>query len=402
MRILISGASIAGPTLAFWLERYGHEPTLMERSPGMRKTGGHAVDLFRPALEVVERMGILPAVERRSTGPERIVVLRGNGQVAARVDRQHLFGALSDGHLEIMREDLSEELHTALNGRVETLWGDSITALQDHQDGVDVEFEHGPARRFDLVIGADGLHSNVRRLVFGAESQFSQYIGAYLAVASVPNYLGLPSEALLYGAPGRMAGIYSVPSLADARAMFLWRSPPLDVHHRDTAGQKQQLRRAFAHLGWEVPKLLDLSDQSNAFYFDSITQLKMDTWTRGRVSLVGDAGYCPGPAVGGSTSLAVVGAYVLAGELAAAGSDYARGFRAAEATLQGYVQGSRLLALQAARQLIVDSYSGLWLQAQVLRLFGALPKPLARALASFRGSQWRLHDTVQLQRYAAA
>ncbi|MEY2931031.1 MAG: hypothetical protein RL033_1780, partial [Pseudomonadota bacterium] len=332
MNVLISGASVAGPVLAYWLHRYGFQPTLVERSPTARKTGGHAVDLFRPAMDIVERMGVLPIIQQRSTGTERLTMLREGSNRAVEVDLLHVMAALSDRHLEIMRDELSEVLLDALGGRVETLYGNSIRQLRQDDEGVEVELEHGAARRFDLVIGADGLHSNVRRLVFGPESEFSHFIGAYLAVMTLPNYLQLDNRALLYNAPRRMVGIYSARNLPDARAVFLWRTDrPLDVHHRDVGAQKQCVRDAFASLGWEVPQLLARLEQAPAFYFDSITQLRMDSWSRGRVSLVGDAGYCPGPAVGGSTSLAVVGAYVLAGELARAHGDHRRAFPAAEA-----------------------------------------------------------------------
>lgn len=402
MQILISGASIAGPVVAYWLRRYGFQPTLLERAPTARKTGGHAVDLFRPAIDIVERMGALPVIQQRSTGTDRMTMLREGSTRAVEVNLRRVMAALSDRHLEIMRDELSEILHDTLGGQVETLYGNSIRQLRQDDAGVEVELEHGAPRRFDLVIGADGLHSNVRRLVFGPESEFSHFIGAYLAVMTVPNYLQLDNRALLYGAPRRMVGIYSARNLPDARAVFLWRNDhTLAVHHRDVAAQKQSVRDAFAGLGWEVPGLLARLELAPAFYFDSITQLRMDSWSRGRVSLVGDAGYCPGPAVGGSTSLAVVGAYVLAGELARAHGDHRRAFPATEAALMGYVRGSRAFALQMSRQLIPQSSTGLWLQMHVLRALGTLPSPLLRMIETLGRLRTRLHDTVQVPDYCA-
>jgi 2-polyprenyl-6-methoxyphenol hydroxylase-like FAD-dependent oxidoreductase len=403
MNVLISGASIAGPVLAYWLERYGFHATLVERSPGSRKTGGHAVDLFRPALEIVERMGALPQIQSRSTGTDRMTILREGGGRPVEVDLVRLFAAFSDRHLEIMRDELSLVLLATLGGRVETLFGDSIASLRQDADGVDVEFEHAAPRRFDLVVGADGLHSGVRRLVFGPESQFSHFIGAYLAVISLPNFLELPNRLYLYGTPGRSVGVYSARNLPDARAVFLWRSArPLDVHHRDIEAQQQCVRTTFAGLGWEVPRLLAELDRTPAFYFDSITQLEMEHWSRERVTLVGDAGYCPGAAVGGSTSLAVVGAYVLAGELAAARGDHRRAFPAYESALLSYVRESRVVALKTARTLIPESALGLWLQARLFRAFGALPSPVLRAVASVSSLRARVHDNVRIQDYTAA
>ncbi|MGH3830510.1 MAG: FAD-dependent monooxygenase [Pseudonocardiaceae bacterium] len=398
MRILISGASIAGPVLAYWLTRYGFTPTVVEKAPTLRKTGGHAVDLFGPALDVVERMGLLERIQANKTGVERLTMLREGNTRSVKVDLGRVFNAVSDRHLEIMRNDLSEICYDATRDDVEYVFGDSITSVSEHGD---VTFEHGEPRTFDLVIGADGLHSNVRRLVFGTESLFTTFLGAYVAVASVPNYLRLDSELILHGEVGRTAGIYRARHMADAQAVFLFRSATeLDYHRRDIPRQKQLLREAYAGAGWEVPRLLAELDQTPAFYFDSITQLQMHTWSRGRVSLVGDAGYCPGPAVGGSTSLAVVGAYVLAGELAEADGDPVPGFRAYEDELGDYVRGSRMFARGNAKRLIPNSHAGLWAQANGARLISRMPPGVIRALAKLTRKRVRPHDLVTLRDYS--
>src|SRR3954466_11698838 len=164
MRVLISGASISGPVLAYWLSRRGFEATVVERAPALRKTGGHAVDLFRPAMEISERMGVLPRIEEYATGTTEMVVHRPWAARPARIDYLKLLGAFSDRHVEIMRDDLSEIYYDATRNDVEYTFGDQITAITD--DGV-VSFRDGVSRRFDLVVGADGLHSGVRRIVFG-------------------------------------------------------------------------------------------------------------------------------------------------------------------------------------------------------------------------------------------
>jgi 2-polyprenyl-6-methoxyphenol hydroxylase-like FAD-dependent oxidoreductase len=400
MQILISGASIAGPVLAHWLRRYGFAVTVVERAPGLRKTGGHAVDLFKPAMEVVERMGVQAEVVARRTGTERMIWSRP-GRRPMEIEVGRLMRAFSDRHVEIMRDDLSEIFVEATKHDVEYLYGDSIAALSEDAGGVTVRFEHAGTRRYDLVIGADGLHSNVRRLVFGEEAGYSHYIGAHLAVVTVPNYPGLTDEALVYAGVGRLAGLYSAQHSDAARAVFLWRCPPLGIHHRDVAGQKAALRAAFADVGWEVPRIFAELERTPAFYFDAITQLRMDTWTRGRVGLVGDAGYSPGPAVGGSTSLAVVGAYVLAGELAAAGGDHVRGFKNYEAAMIDYVRRSRVFALQAARHLVPASRLALGLQSLVLWLLGRAPQRVARAIAGLGETGVHVHDTFALRHYTA-
>jgi 2-polyprenyl-6-methoxyphenol hydroxylase-like FAD-dependent oxidoreductase len=400
MQILISGASVAGPVLAYWLKRYGFTPTVVERSPGLRKTGGHAVDLFRPAMDIVERMGVLAQVEARKTGTERVTLVREGvaGQIDFDVGRMLRAGARR--HVEIMRDELSEIFHEATRGEVEYVFGDSIASLREDAGGVEVTFEKGAPRRFDLVIGADGLHSNVRRLVFGEERRFSRFIGAYLAVLTLPNYLDLRDRMLLSAGVGRIAALYSARHMEDARAVFLFRSErELEVHHRDVARQKALLRAAFAGVGGEVPRALAHLEDAPAFYFDAITQLRMDTWSRGRVSLAGDAGYSPGPAVGGSTTLAIVGAYVLAGELAAAGGDHVRGFAAYEEALREYVLLSRASALRAARKLIPRTRGELWIFAQLTRLYDLAPTGLLRALARLTGSALAMHDALVLKDY---
>lgn len=401
MKILISGASIAGPVLAYWLKRYGFEPTVVERAPALRKSGGHAVDLFRPAMEVTERMGVLPQVMARKTGMERMTLLREGKHRAIEFDVERLMHAFSDRHVEIMRDDLSEIYNSAIRDDVETIFGDSIATITEDESGVNVTFDHGASRRFDLVIGADGLHSNVRRIVFGDERQYAHYIGAYLAVISLPPYLGEKNRSIVLSDVGRMVAYYSAQCLDDARAVFLFRSPQeLDVHHRDIPRQKELLRAAFSGLGWEVPRILDELDRSPTFYFDSITQLRMRTWSRGRVSLVGDAGYSPGPAVGGSTSVAVVGAYVLAGELAAAGGDHMRAFAAYERAMSEYIRLSRQFALSAAATLIPSSSLELWTMAQAARVISHLPAGLARAISKIGNGSMRLHDSIALKNYA--
>ncbi|NDK22941.1 FAD-dependent oxidoreductase [Streptomyces sp. TR1341] len=398
MRILVSGASVAGPVLAHWLTRYGFSVTVVERAPAPRRTGGHAVDLFRPAMDISEKMGVLPHIEERATGTRRLTVHQEGSRRPVRADLSKIFGAASERHVEIMRDELSEIYYDATRDDVEYVFGDSITAISPAGA---VRFEHAPPRRFDLVVGADGLHSNVRRLVFGAESGFSAFIGAYLGVLTLPNASDLDGELLMHVGVGRTVGMYGAQHLGEARALFLFRSEcEFDYHHRDVPRQKDLLRGAFAGMHAEVDRWLDELDRAPAFYFDSITQLRMDTWSRGRVTLVGDAGYCPGAAVGGSTSLAVLGAYVLAGELARADGDHERAFPAYERAMAEHVRGSRAVALSAAKTLIPTSRLGVRGLAQGVRLISALPAGPSRALLRLTTKSGRLYDSVRVEDYA--
>jgi 2-polyprenyl-6-methoxyphenol hydroxylase-like FAD-dependent oxidoreductase len=398
MRILVQGASIAGPVLAYWLSRHGLDVTVVERAPELRKTGGHAVDLFRPAMDITERMGVLPAVEAVATGSTRLTVHREGVRRPTRIDLGKIFQAASDRHVEIMRDDLSEIYYDAGRADVEYLFGDSITAISPEGD---VTFEHAAPRRFDVVVGADGLHSNVRRLVFGEEAGLTKFIGAYLAVLSLPDTLGLEDgETVMHLGAGRTAGFYSARHIPDARAVFLFRrDEQLDYDHRDVPRQKELLRHAYAGMHPHVDAWLAELDGPGPFYFDSITQLRLDSWSRGRVTLVGDAGYCPGPAVGGSTSLAVLGAYVLAGELAVAGGDHERAFAAYEREMGELVRQSRAFAEGAARTLIPATRTGVWALARGGQLISALPAGVSRALAKLNSGGARMHDSMRVKDY---
>jgi 2-polyprenyl-6-methoxyphenol hydroxylase-like FAD-dependent oxidoreductase len=243
MQILISGGSVAGPVLASWLSKYGFEVTVVERAPTLRKTGGHAVDLFRPAMQIVTKMGLLEQVRSKATGTETLVIHRADPKPVT-VDLRKLYTAIAGDHLEIMRDDLSEIFYDATRDNVEYVFADSITSISDD---CEVAFEDGPSRRFDVVVGADRLHSNVRALTFGSEGGFSTWIGAYLSVVSMPNFLNLDGVMETIAEVGRIAGVYSAAHLDDARAVFLFRTPePLQYHHRDAPRQKQLLREHFA------------------------------------------------------------------------------------------------------------------------------------------------------------
>ncbi|MGJ6122163.1 FAD-dependent monooxygenase [Mycolicibacterium sp. Y3] len=414
MNVLISGASIAGPVLAYWLAQHGIDVTVVERAPALRKTGGHAIDLFRPAMEISERMGVLPQVMAHATGTTLLDVRRPWAPRPAYIDYVKLAGAMSDRHVEIMRDDLSEIYYDASRDDAEYLFGDQITAIAD--DGR-VTFAHGRSRRFDVVVGADGLHSGVRQIVFGDVPE--RFLGGYLSVVSVPKSFAREGEMTGYYEPNRVAMVYTADHLDDARAVFVFRPvTPLAFDHRDVSRQKRQLCDAFTGVSGEVDTWLAEVERTPAFYFDAITQLEMTTWSKGRVTLVGDAGYCPGPAVGGSTSLAVYGAYVLAGELARGKDIFASderlreeqistderlreeqistAFAAYEAIMMPSVVSARAFAATTAKTIVPGSRWGVDALVAAGRAISALPLGVTQALARLNRRGVRLYDTMPL------
>ncbi|MFE9557559.1 FAD-dependent monooxygenase [Streptomyces sp. NPDC006703] len=342
--VLISGASVAGLTLAHWLQRAGFRPTVVERAPGLRR-GGQAIDIRGTALQVVERMGLLDKIHAATTDMRGMSFVDGRGEELSRSTEATLTGGLIDNDdVEIMRDDLTTMLFDASRYGTEYLFGDVITSLTQNDDAVEVRFRHERPRSFDLVIGADGLHSGVRRLAFGPESEFLHFLGSYLAIFSLENYLGLDHWQMYHQTGDAVVGVYSARQNTEARAMLLFRSAELDFDHRDLDQQKNLLAQRFADVGWETPRLLASMREAPDFYFDSMSQVRLDRWSNGRIGLVGDAGYCPSPRSGQGTSLALVGAYVLVGELASSRGDHRAAFDRYQQVMRAYVDENQQLA----------------------------------------------------------
>ncbi|MEV0386190.1 FAD-dependent monooxygenase [Nonomuraea sp. NPDC050643] len=386
--ILISGASIAGTTTAYWLRRHGFTVTVVERAPAIRE-GGYKVDVRGAALQVIERMGLLEAVRARSTDMRVATHYDAQGRPVATLDAA-LFGGRTGDDLEIMRGDLNELLYDLTRDDVEYLFDDSVTAIAE--DGT-VTFERSPQRRFDFIVGADGAHSTTRRIAFGEESRFVRDLGYYISICTVPNTLGLDREEAVHASVGRTANVYSTRQDTGAKALFMWSSPPLAYDHRDVAGQKALLTQAMAGAGWEVPELLESVRGAKDFYFDSVSQIHMDHWSKGRVLLVGDAGYCASPASGQGTSLAIVGAYVLAGELATGGG--AEGY---ERELRPFVEANQALGPANVKGMVIDSKAALWIQLKLMRLLPRLPGR-DRMIERVTGPIHRAANAISLKNY---
>jgi 2-polyprenyl-6-methoxyphenol hydroxylase-like FAD-dependent oxidoreductase len=366
-RILISGASIAGPALAFWLRRYGFNPTIVERAPTIRP-GGYAVDFRGASICVLERMGLLPDVQRMQTRIGAITIVdQNNKKLASMPD------GFTSGELEILRGDLAGIFHEATREGAEYIFDDSIASIQETDSGVNVLFERGGRRSFDLVVGADGLHSKVRSLAFGEEANFVRYLGYYVSIFTIPNHLKLDRSGLYYGTLGKKVGIFNSGDPKESKASFFFATEPLTYERRDTEQQKRILREHFQQELWEVPHLLEFMEFAPDFYFDSISQVKMERWSTGRCVLLGDAAHCASPLSGMGTGMAVLGAYVLAGELAEAGGDYTIAFARYESLMRDFVKKCQELADGGTDWFVPRTRFRFWLSTQMWKILPYTP-----------------------------
>lgn len=362
--VLISGASIAGPATAFWLNRHGFTTTVVEQAPRLRE-GGQAVDFRGAQVEILRRMGLLDQVRHRETAMREQWILDRAGR--------RLFGLPASffaGEVEILRGDLSRILHEATRDRTEYVFGDRITSMTENGDGVLVTFAHATPRRFDLVVGADGLHSGVRALAFGPERRFREDMGYSCAGFTMPNFLKLDHEGLIYNVEGRgvMVSSHRDPTVASVGLVLA--AEPLESDRHDTGRLKEFLAQRFGHLGWEVPRLIDGLRGATDVYFSELCQIRTDHYTRGRVALVGDAGWGAGPG-GSGTGMAMIAGYVLAGELAAADGDHRAAFPRYEAKMRPGAEAGLKQARNAGPFLAPKTRRGIWLRNNLHRLLAS-------------------------------
>ena len=366
--ILISGASVAGPALAWWLARRGFRPVIVERS-GQLRGGGYAVD-FRGEvhLSVLRQMGLLEQIQARQTHLRSLSCVDEQGRPTARVPPEFFAG-----DVEILRGDLAGVFYQATRNDTEYIFGDSVTSLEQDDGGVHVTFAGAAPRTFGLVVGADGVHSGIRRLAFGPDERFSRGLGLYTSIFTVPNFADLDRAGLLYSEPGRTAGLFAAGDPARAIAQLYFTAPDLRYDWRGGAQQEQDIITGqFGGLGWQVPRLLAEMPAATDFYFDTASQIRMDSWSNGRVALIGDAGYAAGPG-GNGTGTAVVAAYVLAGELAAAGGDHRSAFARYEQRLRGYVAGGQKQAAGSQAFLAPATWKKIRQRNRFYRLLPYLP-----------------------------
>ncbi|WP_405796618.1 FAD-dependent monooxygenase [Streptomyces sp. NBC_01506] len=373
-KVLISGASIAGPALAFWLNRYGFAVTVVEKA-GAPRSGGYPIDVRGTALEVVRRMGILPRLRDAHIDLRRLTFLDKDGGEVASVDPHTLTGGIAGQDLEVPRGELTDALHAAVRDDVEFLFDDSIDTLDQCGHGVDITFRGGGRRTFDLVFGADGLHSRTRELLFGPEERFHRYLGYCFAGFTMRNTFGLSHEMTMWNTPGRAAALYAVGDGGDVHAFlnFAHPQPPYDAF-RNPQAQRDLVAEVFADAGWEVPGMLAALRDADDLFFDAVSQIRMPRWSGGRVALVGDAAYAPSFLTGQGTGLALVGAYMLAASLAGpADQDHATGFAAYERDTREFVTLNQDLVGEGDATLFPTTALALERRDAMLRDLGALP-----------------------------
>ncbi|HEX7029914.1 MAG TPA: FAD-binding domain [Gammaproteobacteria bacterium] len=363
MKILISGAGIAGPTLAWWLLEHGFEPVLVERAPRLR-TGGYIIDFWGSGFDVAERMGLVPELMHAGYKVREVrMVNRASRKVAG--FSAEVFDRLTDGrYVSLPRGELGAMIHARIQDRAETLFDDEILALDDTGDGVNVTFRNAAPRRFDLVIGADGLHSRVRELVFGAEGEFEKYLGYQVAAFETRGYRPRDEDVyVMFTQVGRQISRFS---LRDDRTLFLF--VLADEAGREAHDARRLLHRRFDAAGWESDGILAAMDATDDLYFDRVSQIRMNTWSRGRVALIGDAAFCVSLLAGQGSALAMTAGYVLAGELRRAQGDYREAFRRYQERLGPFIAKKQQAAEKFAGAFAPRTAVGLFFRNQVTRL----------------------------------
>ncbi|OMC24129.1 FAD-binding domain [Mycobacterium colombiense] len=393
MKIGIVGAGIAGPTLTYWLSRYGHEPTLIEKAPRLR-TGGYIVDFWGGGYAVAERMGLTAELHATGYAVREVRLVDRNSRRVGGFSAEPFRRNVDGRFVTVPRGDLSAMIYRSIDNRAETLFGETVSAIEQHDAGVRVTLEGGGSRHFDLLIGAGGIHSPVRDLVFGPQSRFETDLGYRVAAFEAEGYR--PRDELVYLAytlPGRMIARFA---MRNEKTMFLF---VFTADHmsgpepQDVSQAKATLHQVFGNAGWECPEILRRLDGASDVYFDRTSQIVMDHWSDGRVALIGDAAAAVSLLAGEGTGLAMVQAYTLAGELSRAGADHQDAFRRYERQLRPVVEARQRSARAFATMFTPKTALGLWTRNQASKLLN-IPRLADRVVRS------EFRDDIALPEYA--
>jgi 2-polyprenyl-6-methoxyphenol hydroxylase-like FAD-dependent oxidoreductase len=371
MRVAISGAGVAGPAFAYWMRRAGHDVTLIEAAPTFR-TGGYIVDFWGLGYDIAEKMGVIDDILDVGYRVEELRSVGKDGRTLASFDTGAIRRTLGERYTSVARGDLAAAIYRTIENDVETIYSDSITSLAEQPDGVAVTFRQSRPRQFDMVVGADGLHSKVRDLVFGPEDQFARYLGCQVAACVLDGYR--PRDELVYlthNLPGRQIGRFSMDG-DRTLVLFIFRSPtPTMPANLDES--RALLRRQFGDAVWEAPRILAALDDVDDIYLDVVSQIRMNRWTAGRVALIGDAAACVSLLAGEGTGLALVEAYVLAGALARADNDLPSAFQIYESRLRRLLEEKQDGATKFISFFAARTQWGIWLRNAAMRAMNWSP-----------------------------
>lgn len=394
MRVAINGAGIAGTTLAWWLRRFGHDVLLVEKASGIR-AGGYILDLWGIGYDVAEKMGVLPRLQEQQYHVEELRLVDRHGRVCGGYPTRVLSRLARNRLLALARSDIAATIHGALDPGVETIFGDSICTIADDGNRVRIGFERAPAREVDLVVGADGLRSRIRSLAFGSGSNCEHPLGCHVAAFELPGYRPRHDDvAEIHGAPGRYVSRLALREdktlvFMVFRDEYLAGEKPSNLSER-----KDALRKVFGDLGWECPQMLSAMAAVDDIYVDSVSQIRMDRWTQGRVALVGDAAACPSLIAGEGAGLAMAEAYVLAGEIHASRGDFVAAFARYEERMRPFLARKQKAAEKMVGAFVPKSALGV-----AARNFGTRLMRLPVFPELLMGSY--LRDAIELPDYEA-
>jgi len=365
--ILISGAGIAGTTLAFWLNKFGFNPTIIEVAPKLRE-GGYAIDFMGAGYDIAEKMDIVGELKKMDIDFSKLTFVDKNNKEKGSMNYQKIKTFLNGRAFTLLRSDLAKVIYNSLDKDIEVIFGDSINNIEQDDEKVVITFQNGTKRNFDLLVGADGLHSNVRNLIFGKEMRFEKYYGYYTSSYTINNFSIGDNAFSMYNVPYKQVAIYSNQENQTTTFFIFTSAQKLSYQYRSIEKQKQILKAEFENSGWKCQQLLSEIDSTTDFYFDSISQIEMEHWSNGRITLVGDACYCPSLLSGKGSTLAMVGAYILAGELKQSGGNYQKAFRQYESIFKPFMEKKQKAAQFFAKFFIPKSIFAIWLRNQVFRI----------------------------------
>ena len=390
MKIAISGAGIAGPSFAYWMHKAGHEVTLIEAAQHFR-TGGYVIDFWGLGYDIAEAMGIEADIRKVGYQVRELRAVGADGRTRARLGVESIRRATHDRYTTVARGDLAEAIYRTIENDVETLYSDTITSLDNQPDRVSLTFRNAQPRDFDMVIGADGLHSKVRSLAFGPEPWYAYYLGCQVAACVIDGYRPRDEDVYLtHNLPGGQVGRFAMDG-DRTLVLFIFRSSSPHVP-QTLESCKALLRNQFAHAEWEVPDILAALDDVDDVYVDVVSQIKMPKWSVGRVALIGDAAACVSLLAGEGTGLALVESYVLAGELARAENDIPRAFDAYEARLRDFIEEKQDGATKFISFFAARTKTGIRVRNTVMR---AMNLPFVGDLVMTRS----LRDNIDLPDY---